>query len=431
VSAFDALLATRGPCVLLESTTEPGPLARMSLLARSPRAVLWSDPDGTAVVTPQGIAPTTAPPLDALRFLLRAIPPGRWPDEGGLAGAIAYDFARPGRPTAPTPHLFVLAVDRFVVEEDGRLTAPAEEEDRLDLSFLHDAPWGRPLSPVARPDVRGLAAWSSLTRDDHRRLVLRAQEHSARGDIYPPNLSQRFRVPFSGSGLALYRALRTVSPAPFSGYLRAPGFEIASASPERLLEVRDGHASTRPIAGTRPRSADPGHDRALHAELLLSDKERAEHLMLVDLARNDLGRVAELGSVHVDELMTVEDYAQVRHIVSNVRARLAAGRDPLDALMALFPGGTITGVPKVRCMSILDELEPVPRGFYTGALFYLTTSGRLDANILIRSAVVAGGAATFHTGGGIVADSQPDHEYEETLHKAEGMRLALARAGAP
>jgi anthranilate/para-aminobenzoate synthase component I len=153
--------------------------------------------------------------------------------------------------------------------------------------------------------------------------------------------------------------------------------------------------------------------------------------MLVDLARNDLGRVAELGSVHVDELMTVEDYAQVRHIVSNVRARLRSGADALDALVALFPGGTITGVPKVRCMQILDALEPVPRGFYTGALFYLTPSGRLDANILIRSAAVAGGAATFATGGGIVADSEPDHEYQETLHKAEGMRLALRAAGAP
>jgi anthranilate/para-aminobenzoate synthase component I len=150
--------------------------------------------------------------------------------------------------------------------------------------------------------------------------------------------------------------------------------------------------------------------------------------MLVDLARNDLGRVAEIGSVTVDELMVVEEQSHVRHIVSNVSARLRAGRDPLDALAALFPGGTITGVPKIRCMEILDEVEPVPRGFYTGALFYLTPSGRLDANILIRSAVVAGGRATFHTGGGIVADSDPDREYEETLHKGEGLRLALEAA---
>jgi len=166
----------------------------------------------------------------------------------------------------------------------------------------------------------------------------------------------------------------------------------------------------------------------LAAELILSEKERAEHLMLLDLARNDLGKVAAIGSVAVDEMMTLEAYSHVRHIVSNVTARLAPGRHPLDALDALFPGGTITGVPKIRCMEILDRLEPVPRGFYTGSLFYVTPSGRLDANILIRSAVVEGGSVVFHTGGGIVADSQPDMEYEETLHKAEGMRVALEAA---
>jgi anthranilate/para-aminobenzoate synthase component I len=190
--------------------------------------------------------------------------------------------------------------------------------------------------------------------------------------------------------------------------------------------VEGDTAVTRPIAGTRPRSADEGRDRSLRAELLLSEKERAEHLMLVDLARNDLGQVARTGSVQVDELMLVEDYSHVRHIVSNVTARLEAGRGALDALVALFPGGTITGVPKKRCMEILDAVEPAPRGFYTGALFYVTGGGRLDANILIRSAVVREGTLVFHAGGGIVADSDPDVEYEETLHKAEAMRLAIA-----
>jgi len=182
---------------------------------------------------------------------------------------------------------------------------------------------------------------------------------------------------------------------------------------------------SRPIAGTRPRGVGTQHDAQLSADLLANEKERAEHLMLVDLARNDLGRVARLGSVNVDELMIVEDYSHVRHIVSNVTATLAAGHHALDALAALFPGGTITGVPKIRCMDILDAIEGGPRGFYTGSLFYLTRSGRLDANILIRSAVVAAGTATFRTGGGIVADSDPDREYEETLYKAEGMRVAM------
>jgi para-aminobenzoate synthetase component I len=408
-AAYEALRRSAGPCVLFESTTPPGPLSRLSLLARRPRALLVArrgHPD----------------PLGALRSLLAEVRPGRWPEEGGVAGALAYDFARPGREPAPTPLLVALAVDRFLVADGERVIAddgngPAE-----------DAP-----SPAGRasglPSPLRLADWSSLTREQHRSLVLRIQEHIAAGDIYQANLSQRFRLPFARGGLALYHALRRVSPAPFAGYLRAEGLEVVSASPERLLAVDGGLARTRPIAGTRPRAPEAAADRALAAELLLSEKERAEHLMLVDLARNDLGQVAEIGSVHVDELMAVEEYAQVRHIVSNVTARLAPGRDALDALAALFPGGTITGVPKRRCMEILDALEPVPRGLYTGALFYLTPSGRLDANILIRSAVVAGGEVTFHTGGGIVADSDPEREYQETLHKAEGLRLALEECG--
>jgi anthranilate/para-aminobenzoate synthase component I len=301
-----------------------------------------------------------------------------------------------------------LAVDRFVVEEVAGGEPP-------------------PL-PAGKAGGLDLAAFSNMSLDDHRRRVLRIKDHIGAGDIYQANLSQRFELPFGGSGLRLYHHLRRVSPAPFSGYLRAAGLEIVSASPERLLMVDGDRAWTRPIAGTRPRAADPGSDRALAAELLLSPKERAEHIMLVDLARNDLGKVAAIGTVAVDELMTVEDYSHVRHIVSNVTARLQPGRDALDALLALFPGGTITGVPKIRCMQILDEVEPSPRGFYTGALFYATPSGRLDANILIRSAVVAAGRVAFQTGGGIVADSDPDAEYEETLHKAEGMRLAIEAA---
>jgi anthranilate/para-aminobenzoate synthase component I len=408
VSAYDELRAETGPCVLLESTSPPGPLARLSVLARRPRAVLVAERSGTALLTAAGTRRLGDDPIAALRGLLAEVPEGRWPEEGGVAGALAYDFARPRR-AAAGPLLVALAVDRFEVEEAAGVEAPP---------------------PRSREAAGGLdlPAHSNMSRDDHRRRVLRIQEHIVAGDVYQANLSQRFDVPFDRGGLELYGHLRRISPAPFAGYLRAGGIEIVSASPERLLMVDGGRAWTRPIAGTRPRGADPGSDRALAAELILSPKERAEHLMLVDLARNDLGKVAATGTVVVDELMGVEDYAQVRHIVSNVRARLLPGRDALDALLALFPGGTITGVPKIRCMRILDEVEPSPRGFYTGALFYATPSGRLDANILIRSAVVAGGKVTFQTGGGIVADSDPDAEYEETLHKAEGMRLALEAA---
>jgi para-aminobenzoate synthetase component 1 len=421
--AYEAFLATRGPCVLLESTASPSPQARRSLLARNPRAALVADHLGLRRATADGVDEIRGDAFTALRSMLREVRPGRWPDEGGIAGALAYDAARPG-PGAVTPKLVALAVDRFLIEEDGAFQddghdrGPSSWVDALITPDLHAAA-PTPTIPL------DLARWSSLTRAEHAALVRVVQEHIAAGDIYQANLSQRFELPWAAGGLALYAALRRISPAPFAGYLRAGGLEIVSASPERLLSVLAGRAITRPLAGTRPRSADPGADRALAAELLLSEKERAEHLMLVDLARNDLGRVADIGSVHVDELMVVEEHSHVRHIVSNVTARMRPGADPLDALAAVFPGGTITGVPKIRCMEILDRVEPVPRGFYTGALFYLTPSGRLDANILIRSAVVAGGRVAFHTGGGIVADSDPDREYEETLHKAEGMKLAL------
>ncbi len=398
------LSEARGACALLETTSADDPGGGLCILAREPSAVLVATRRSTRIATSEGTRDAGPDAMGALRALLREIPPGTWPDEGGVIGALAYDGARPPRPGDEAPLLVALAVDRFEV-----LEAP---------------PVGRE-AHGSRPAPPRSPSFSSLTAAEHRRLALRIKEHIAAGDVYQANLSQRFQLPWTHGGLALYERLRRVSPAPFSGYLRAADLEIVSASPERLLRADGGLISTRPIAGTRPRGRDALEDEALAAELILSEKERAEHLMLLDLARNDLGRVAAFGSVTVDEMMAVETYAQVRHIVSNVSARLGPGRDALDALLALFPGGTITGVPKVRCMEILDALEPVPRGFYTGSLFYLTPSGRLDASILIRSAVVTRDAVTFHTGSGIVADSDPDFEYEETLHKAEGMRAAL------
>ena len=416
---MELLRETRGACALLESTSAGGPLAERSLLARDARTVLVADAAGTHLTTRHGTRRISGDPLAHLALLVSELPP-----EGAVVGALAYDYARPRGAEPGAPRLLALAVDRLVTIGDDAAPGAGHSSPPLDVPLavpaIADAP--PPSVPI------DLARHSNLTRDVYRAKVRRLKEHIAAGDIYQANLSQRFRVRWPRTGLQLYETLRQHSPTPFAGYLRVGGLEIVSASPERLLLADGDVLSTRPIAGTRPRAADPAADRALAHELLLSEKERAEHLMLVDLARNDLGRVARIGSVAVDELMVVEDYAHVRHIVSNVSARLASGQGPLDALRALFPGGTITGVPKRRCMDILDGIEDVPRGFYTGSLFYLTPGGRLDANILIRSAVVAGGAATFHTGGGIVADSDPDFEYEETLHKAQGMRVALEAA---
>ena len=257
--------------------------------------------------------------------------------------------------------------------------------------------------------------------------VGRTKDYIVAGDIFQANLSRTWRARLNDAAtpLALYLRLRQSNPGPFAGLMQWTDQAVVSSSPERLLRVRDGVAETRPIAGTRPRGHDDEGDRALSAELIRHPKERAEHIMLIDLERNDLGRVCVPGTVEVDELMVIESYAHVHHIVSNVRGRLRADVLPGDAIRAVFPGGTITGCPKVRCMEIIDELEQSPRGPYTGSMGYLNRDGSLDLNILIRTLHVDGRDLMFRAGGGIVADSEPEAEVEETRAKARGMLLAI------
>jgi anthranilate synthase component 1 len=261
--------------------------------------------------------------------------------------------------------------------------------------------------------------------------VCRSLEYIAAGDVYQANLSREWRIrsPDPAAPADVYRRLRTANPSPFAALVQHRGFAVMSSSPERLLSIRDGVVSTRPIAGTRPRGASPAMDAALIASLLANDKERAEHVMLIDLERNDLGRVCVPGTVHVDEYMSIESYAHVHHIVSNVSGRLREEASPIDVIRALFPGGTITGCPKIRCMEIIAELEGVGRGAYTGSLGYLNRDGSCDFNILIRTFTADSGAPcdalTFRAGAGIVADSVPVQELAETRAKAEGMLRAL------
>jgi anthranilate/para-aminobenzoate synthase component I len=269
-----------------------------------------------------------------------------------------------------------------------------------------------------------------MKKDEYMDIVKRAKEYIAAGDIFQANLSQRVSAYIGDkSRWNLYKTLSSINPAPFAAYLDFGDYQIVSSSPERLLKVRDGIIETRPIAGTRPRGKDYEEDELMRAELLLNEKERAEHIMLVDLGRNDLGRVSDYGTVRVDELMITEDCSHVIHIVSNVIGRIADGKDCFDAIKAAFPGGTITGVPKIRCMEIIDELEPLRRGPYTGSIGYVSFSGDMDLNIIIRTFVIKGKKAYVQVGAGIVADSDPDKEYYETLKKAEALIRTLERVG--
>ena len=267
---------------------------------------------------------------------------------------------------------------------------------------------------------------SNFTRDHFTATIRRALEYIRAGDIYQVNLSQRFTAPWTDSGWNFHRAMHSASPAPFGAFLDAGDFQLASSSPERFLRLSGQHVQTRPIKGTRPRSTDPQRDAQLAYELQSSEKERAELVMITDLLRNDLGRVCEFGSVQVPELMRLERFAQVQHLVSTVEGRLRAGHSHLAALRDCFPGGSITGAPKFRAMEIIDELEPVTRGPYTGSLGYLGFNRESQFNIAIPPAIIREGQVHYQAGAGIVADSNPEMEYEETVAKARGFSKALS-----
>lgn len=290
-------------------------------------------------------------------------------------------------------------------------------------------------SSVCQPASLAPEAEPVVAPEDYRRMVCRAQEHIAAGDIFQVVLAQRFTAPFDLPPSALYRALRRVNPSPFLYFLDLPGFAIVGSSPEILVRIRDGEVTVRPIAGTRPRGATPADDRAAEAELLADPKERAEHLMLLDLGRNDVGRVAERGSVQVTASYTVERYSHVMHIVSNVTGHLAAGRGALEAVLAGFPAGTVSGAPKIRACEIIAELEQETRGPYAGAVGYFAPDGSVDSCIVLRTAVIKDGIMHVTAGAGIVAESDPDAEQRECVAKAgalfsaasEALRLAAGR----
>ena len=274
-----------------------------------------------------------------------------------------------------------------------------------------------------------LSLESNFSQSGFEKIVAKAKDYIRAGDIFQANLSQRLSAPLVSDPWLVYKTLSRINPSPFACYLNLGQIKIASSSPERLVKVEDQLVETRPIAGTRPRGKDGTEDIELSRELIISPKERAEHIMLVDLERNDLGRVCEYGSVKVDELMVLEEYSHVIHIVSNVSGVLRADKNRFDLIAASFPGGTITGTPKVRCMEIIDELEPLKRGIYTGSAGYLSFNGDMDLNIIIRTFLLTQNRAYVQVGAGIVADSDPEQEYYETLYKAEALLKTLQITG--
>jgi len=404
-------------------TVSPGARSTCSLL-------LFADPETPAI---SGCA-------DRLEVLEQAWLDARRPQHGAevFAGGwfvyLGYETAAAIEPTLTLPRPDPDLPDVHAQRCRGALVIDHRAEAGPGARLVGESPeviaeMCASLAAAAQEDEPA-APSVSIEVDDGARFeagVQRIREYIMAGDVFQVNLSRGWRARAADpiDAVALYRRLAAANPAPFAGLARLPGGTLLSSSPERLVASRDGRVDTRPIAGTRPRGRSPGQDRALSDELIGHPKERAEHVMLIDLERNDLGRVCAPGSVRVDELMVIESYAHVHHIVSNVTGRLVPDASPVDVIRAVFPGGTITGCPKVRCMEIIAELERVGRGVYTGSMGYLGLDGRLDLNILIRSMWVSGSEVHFRTGAGIVADSIPSAELAETEAKARGLLRAL------
>ena len=438
-----ARLPERYP-MLLDSAAE-GPLSRTSVLLAGPRAALWLDADGRLGAEGTTLRGNTF--FDALEnwWLAEREPPSAetsgLPFDGGWALFLSYEMAREVEPRLSLPRTplpwqaFALRTPCALIHDRAtrRVVAVAEAGAEAMLDRIEaDAYSAAEQADTPDQSVRARAI-DEEDPEAYLERVLRGKEYVAAGDIYQTNLSRPWHVELESDPdiAALYNRLCITNPAPFAALAQWRGAAIVSSSPERLVRVEGRRVDTRPIAGTRPRSRRPGDDIAEMTALVEHPKERAEHIMLIDLERNDLGRVCEAGTVRVDELMTIESYAHVHHIVSNVSGVLRADVTPIGALRAVFPGGTITGVPKFRCMQIIAELEGVGRGAYTGSLGYLNRNGTMDLNILIRTMTVMGRRIEFRAGAGIVADSEPQRELGETRAKARGLLAAFEVARAP
>ena len=417
-----------------------------------PSTILEAKGDRLLVGPPAAPREEKGDPFRALERLLaewRTSAPGfPLPFAGGMVGYFGYDLAPWTEPVTlhavddlQVPDMFIGFYPAAVVYDHADRAAwlvhlPGKGGEEAS-KWLREVAGRRSKGPQTTPKravAEGTELSCNFTYDRYTAAIRRAKEYIAAGDIYQVNLSQRFQAPLQSDGFSLYNRLRTTNPAPFAAYLRHEDeVEVLSSSPERFLRMEsDGLVETRPIKGTIARGATPEEDRRLADVLRASVKDRAELLMIVDLERNDLGKVCEFGTVRVPELggpadlFALESYETVHHLVATVQGRLRAGQGPVDLLRATFPGGSITGAPKIRSMQIIDELEPTRRAVYTGSIGYISAHGRMDLNIAIRTLIVRGSEVFYQVGGGIVADSDPHAEYVETLHKGRGMAAALA-----
>lgn len=435
--------------VLLDSPQSGNTPARYSYLAADPFMVVRSKDQQVSVDKRGEISVLEGSPFDVLRDLLgryRTAPvAGLPPFQGGAIGYLAYELAHhlellPGaaEDNLGLPELNIAFYDWVVARDEttGETWAiatglpdggEAGARDRLDWieERVHKPP---ATASTSRPAVTASRVTSNFTRDDYLRAVRTVKDYIAAGDVYQVNITQRFEADITGDPWELYRRLRHVNPSPFSAYLGFPEVSVLSASPEEFLKLEDGLLRTRPMKGTRPRGISASEDRKVASELLASEKDRAENVMIVDLMRNDLGRVCVPGSIAVPELFAIEEYPTVYQMVSTVTGRTHIGVGPVEILEACFPGGSVTGAPKIRAMEIIDEIEPMQRSVYCGAIGYIGFDGSLLMSVPIRNILVTGNKAYIQVGGGIVADSDPDAEYRESLDKAAGSLMALDAA---
>ncbi len=461
VSAFLKLGEGRENAFLLESVQGGEARGRYSIIGLKPD-LIWrargdlAEINRRAVSDPNRFEPLPQKPLASLRALVAetrmTLPEGLPPMAAGLFGYLGYDMARQvedlpnpppdtlGLPDAVLLRPTIIAIFDTVKDEilvvtpvwpdkavDAR-AAHARATARLDEALAAlDKPLPEP--GPAPPSTSVGDIQSNMTKEEYFSVIARAKDYIAAGDVFQVVPSQRFRRAFTLPPFSLYRALRRLNPSPFLYYLAMPGFAIVGSSPEILVRLRDGKVTIRPIAGTRPRGKTAAEDKALAEELIADPKERAEHLMLVDLGRNDVGRVAKVGGVHVTDSFFIERYSHVMHLVSNVEGEIRPGLDAVDALAAGLPAGTLTGAPKIRAMEIIDEFEKEKRGAaYAGAVGYFAADGSMDTCIVLRTALVKDGMMYVQAGGGVVADSQLEAEYQETVNKARALMAAAEEA---